>query len=97
MSGSDLLWCVHGALEKKTNTPNKPHFWAFIHNVTGNYKILGMQHNERKQGKEYCKFSKNMISKWPMTGIAAFHRAATMNFLLTPPEPGTDIEVLAFP
>lgn len=35
---------------EKTNQTKKKQFWPFTHNVTGNDRILGMQHNERKQG-----------------------------------------------
>lgn len=52
----NILWvgqiCCGGSMVHwRKNQPNqKNHFWPFIHNVTGNDRILGMQHNERKQG-----------------------------------------------
>lgn len=52
---------------------------------------------KESKGKGTANFEKNMISKWPVTGVAGCHSAAMMNFLLTPPEPGTDVEALAFP
>jgi len=58
-SGSVVHW-------RKTYQTKKRHVWPLVHSVTGNDTILGMEYNERKKGKEYCKFWKNVFSKWPM-------------------------------